>query len=85
MTLPQARSDSVNRAGALAPRRFDIEPLEDRIAPEGSLLDLNLNLVVQNVNITIQDINIVVAGNVIQVGVLSGPMTGTVTSTVTVV
>ena len=61
-------------------RRFSIDALEERIAPQGSLLDLNLNLTVQNVNITISHINIVVAGNVIQVGVLSGPMTGSVTS-----
>jgi hypothetical protein len=60
--------------------RFSIEAIEERIAPQGSLLDLNLNLTIQDVNITISHINVVVAGNVIQVGVLSGPMTGVVTS-----
>ena len=65
-------------------RRFAIEKLEDRIAPQGSLLELNLSVLIEDVDITIQDVNVVVAGNVIQVGILSGPMTGNVTSVVSV-
>jgi len=68
---------------AVVPRsRFDIEPLEERIAPTGGLLELNLDVLVQNVNIDIRDVNVLVAGNAIQVGVLSGPMTGNVQSVV---
>jgi len=89
MSVTQATPDNVTRAGpeaaALQRQRFVIEPLEDRIAPEGALLNLNLNVLVQDVHITIQDVNVVVAGNVIQVGILSGPMTGTVNSTTTVI
>jgi len=89
MTVTQSSPDHVTRAGpqgdGLQRQRFAIEPLEDRIAPEGALLNLNLNVIVQDVNITIQDVNVVVAGNVIQVGILSGPMTGNVTSYTNVV
>ena len=63
------------------PRRFQIVKLEDRIAP-ASLLNLNLNLVIRDVSVTIEDVNVIVSGNVIQVGVLSGSMTGVVNSVV---
>jgi len=69
-------------AAELSQGRFAIESLEDRIAPAGGLLDLNLNLNIQNVTVNITDVNLVVSGNVIQVGLLGGTMTGTVTSSV---
>ena len=65
-------------------RRFCIEPLEARIAPE-ALLDLNLDVLISDVTVDLRDINAVVAGNVIQVGLLfTGPMSGTVHSLVVV-
>ena len=85
MPILAERQDCSSRIGKFLPApkrgRFHIERLEHRIAPE-SLLDLNLNVVIRDVNITIQDINVIVAGNVIQVGILSGPMSGTVNSIV---
>jgi len=67
---------------ALKPSRFAIEPLEERIAPTGSLLDLNLNLTIKDVTVNISDVNIIVGGNVIQVGLLGGTFSGSVNSTV---
>jgi len=82
MLTPEKLSAPPAPAGVPQPSqgRFAIDPLEDRIAPEGALLDLNLNLNIQNVTVTIQDLNLQVSGNVIQVGLLGSTMSGTVNS-----
>jgi len=73
---------TLEKPSAAPQGRFAIDALEERIAPEGALLNLNLNLDIHDVTVTIQDVNLVVSGNAIQVGLLGGTMTGTVTSSI---
>jgi len=63
-------------ANALTPRpgRFQIEPLEERIAPTASLIDINAALNVsltgpmKNVHLKMDNIYVVISDNVIQAG-----------------
>jgi len=60
------------RTSAAPPGRFQIEALEERIAPSAGLLDLNVSMNVsltgpmKNVKLDVQDVYLVVQNNVIQ-------------------
>jgi len=74
---------AAERTSAATVRRFQIDPLEERIAPASSLMDLNVTMNItlsgplHNVKLNVQDVYLVVQNNVIQAST-GGTLVGTV-------